>query len=79
MKYSNKIIINQSSYLLPDIEKTVLPKWLNFALPLKKLNYADYLTPYEVLLTDIKAISVDDSILERVKANMKKICLFSFE
>ena len=43
----DKIIINHSSYQLSDIEKTVLAKGLNFALPPKKLNYADYLTPYE--------------------------------
>ena len=75
----DKIIINHSSYHLSDIEKTVLAKGLNFALPPKKLNYADYLTPYELLFRDIKELSVDDSILERVKVDMKKICLSSFE
>ena len=75
----DKIIINHSSYQLSDIEKTVLAKGLNFALPPKKLNYADYLTPYELLFRDIKELSVDDSILERVKVDMKKICLSSFE
>ena len=64
---------------MSDIEKTVLAKGLNFALPPKKLNYADYLTPYELLFRDIKELSVDDSILERVKVDMKKICLFLFE
>ena len=48
----NKIIINHSSYQLSDIEKTVLVKGLNFALPPKKLNYADYLTPYELQKTE---------------------------
>ena len=73
------IIINHSSYQLSDIEKTVLAKGLNFALPPKKLNYPHYLTPYELLFRDIKELSVDDSILERVKVDMKKICLSSFE
>ena len=73
------IIINHSSYHLSDIEKTVLAKDLNFALPPKKLNYADYLTPYELLFRDIKEISVDDNILERVKIDMKKIRFSSFE
>ena len=75
----DKIIINNSSYQLSDIEKTVLAKGLNFASPPKKLNYADYLTPYELLLRDLKELSVDDSILKRVKVDMKKICLSSFE
>ena len=75
----DKIIINHSSYQLSDVEKTILAKGLNFASPPKKLNYADYLTPYELLFRDIKELSVDDSILERVKVDMKKICLSSFE
>ena len=57
---------------MSDIDKTVLAKGLNFALPPKKLNYADYLTPYELLFRDIKKLSVNDSILERVKADRKK-------
>ena len=75
----DKIIINHSSYHLSDIEKTVLAKGLNFALPPKKLNYADYLTPYGLLFRDIKELFVDDNILERVKIHMKKICFSSFE
>ena len=75
----DKIVINHSSYQLSDIEKTVLAKGLNFDLSPKELNYADYLTPYEPLFRDIKELSVDDSILERVKVDMKKICLSSFE
>ena len=58
---------------MSDIEKTVLAKGLNFALPPKTLNYADYLTPYELVLRDTKKLSVDDSILERIKIDMKKI------
>ena len=81
VRYHNpdKIIINHSSYQSSDIEKTVLTKGLNFALPPKKLNYADYLTPYELLFGDINELSFDDSILERVKVDMKKLCLSSFE
>ena len=75
----DKIIINHSLYQLSDIEKTVLAKGLNFALPPKMLNYADYLTQYKLLFRDIKELSVGDSILERVKVDMKKICLSSFE
>ena len=75
----DKLIINHSSYQLPDIVKTILAKGLNFALPPRKLNYADYLTPYKLLFRDIKELSVDDGILERVKVDMKKIYLSSFE
>ena len=75
----DEIIINHSYYQLSDIEKTILAKGLNFPSPPKKLNYADYLTPHELLFKDMKQLSVDDSILVRVKVDMKKICLSSFE
>ena len=64
---------------MPDIEKTVLAQGLNFTLSPKKLNCVDYLTPYEVLFRYTKELSVDDSILEIVKVDMKKICFSSFE
>ena len=64
---------------MSDIEKTVLDKGLNFALPPGKLNYAYYVTPYEFLFRDIKELPVDDSILERTKIHMQKIYLSSFE
>ena len=41
--------------------------------------FINYLTPYELLFGDIKELSVDDSILERVKVDMEKIYLSSFE
>ena len=63
----DKIIINHSSYQLSDIEKTILAKSLNFALPPKTLNDTEYLRPYELLFRDIKELSVDDNILEWVK------------
>ena len=48
-------------------------------LSYKKLNYAYYLTPCELLFRDIKELSDDDSVLQRVKVDMKKIRLSSFE
>ena len=45
----------------------------------KKLNHADYLIPCEILFRDIKKLSVNDSILERLKVDMKKTCLSLFE
>ena len=64
----DKVIVNYSSYNLSDKEKNLLSKGLNFALPPKRLNYGDYLAPYELLFRDIKNLSADDYILERVQA-----------
>ena len=75
----DKIIISHLSYQLSDIKKTVLAKGLSFALPPKKLNCAYGLAPYKLLFRDIKELFLDDSILERVKVDMKEICLSSIE
>ena len=72
----DKIIINHSSYQLSQNEKIVLAKDLNFALSPKKVNYADYLTPYELLLRDIKEVSVDDNISWESKNRYEEKMLF---
>ena len=37
-----KVIFNFSKYVLSDCEKSLLTKGLNFSIPCKKLDYADY-------------------------------------
>ena len=69
----DKVIANYSSYNLSDNAKKLLVKGLNFAFPLRKLYYADYLAPYELLLRDVKNLSVEDNILARIKIDLKKI------
>ena len=69
----DKVIANYSSYDLSDNEKKLLVKGLNFAVPPRKLNYADYLAPYELMFRDVKNLSVEDNILERIKVDLKKI------
>ena len=44
----NKIIHIFSSYQLSEIEKSLLCKGLNFALPPKKLKFENYLLPFEL-------------------------------
>ena len=44
----NKIIHNFSSYQLSEIEKSLLCKGLNFALPQKNLKFENYLLPFEL-------------------------------
>ena len=75
----DKVIFNYSTYDLSDGEKNVLAKGLNFAIPPKKLNYADYFTPFELLFRDVKKLSLDGNILERIKVDIKKTCYSSFD
>ena len=61
-----------------DNEKKLLVKGLNFAVPpTRKLNYADYLAAYALLLRDVQNLPVEDEILEKIKVDLRKIC-FSF-
>ena len=69
----DKDIANYSSFNLSDNEKNLLVKDFNFAVPPRKLKYADYLAPYELLFRDVKNLSVKDNILERIKVDLKKI------
>ena len=50
----HKVICNFSSYKLTEVEKSVLFKGLQFVLPTKRLEYADYMLPFELLFHDIK-------------------------
>ena len=68
----NKVIFNFSSHKLSDIEKKVLVRGLNFALPPVKLNYGDYLTQLEFLFRDVAKPPVSDNILEGLKVEIKR-------
>ena len=43
------------------------------------MTYADYLAPYELLFRNVKNLSVEDNILERIKVDLKKICFSSLD
>ena len=49
----DKVIFNYSLYKLLDLEKRLLVKGLNYALPPIKLNYGDYMTPFELFYCEI--------------------------
>ena len=57
------MIINFLSYKLNDLEKQLLAKGLNFALPPKILDRADYLLPFEIVYRDIKSMGVSQVII----------------
>ena len=74
-----KVIFNYSSYVLSEVEKSLLMKSLNFSIPPEKLNHADYLVNFELFYTDIRnlrVLSVED--LDFKKTKLKDIALSSF-
>ena len=74
----DKIISNFSNYTLSDDEKSLLTKGLNFALPAKKLKYADYLLPFELLYRDINQLNVPKDELIFLKSKIKEVGLSSY-
>ena len=43
------------------------------------MNYADSLAAYELMIRDGKNLSVEDTILERIKGDLRKICFSSLD
>ena len=68
----NQVIVSFSSYQLNDVKNSLLAKGLNFALPPKILNRADYLLPFEMVYQDIKAMDVLSSDLDIIKVASKE-------
>ena len=74
-----KIIFNYSSYVLSEAEKSLLRKDLNFSIPPKKLNHADYLVNFKLIYRDIhnlQVLSAED--LDFIKTKTKDIVLSFF-
>ena len=45
----DKVVFNFSSYNLSDNEEIPLSKGLRFAIPLKTIEYSEFLVPFEML------------------------------
>ena len=79
-----KVIFNFSSRTLSQAEKKLLAKGLNLSIPPKKLNYADMLTPFELLYCEILKsepafTNGEKEPLEAALRNSAFDCLKTFE
>ena len=74
----NQVIHNFSSYVLSDDEKSLLAKGLNFSLPPKKLQFADHMTPFELLYKNLKGCDISQYKMDLLKVDLKKIAYSSF-
>ena len=75
----NQVITSFSSYQLNDVKKSLLAKGLNFALPPKILNRADYLLPFEMVYRYIKTMHIPSSDLDIIKVALKEYVYSSFK
>ena len=55
-----------------------MSKGLNFSIPPTKLNYADCLTPYELLYRNVKNLDVDSNTLDSIKARIRDTAFSTF-
>ncbi len=74
----DQVIHNFSSYVLSDDEKSLLAKGLNFSIPMKNLQFADYMTPFETLYKDVKSCDISKHKLDLLKVDLKKVAYSSF-
>ena len=75
----DQVIHNFSSYELSEDEKRLLAKGLNFSIPPSKLNFADHMTPFELLYKEMKKCELSKFNLDILKVDMKKIAYSSFK
>ena len=67
----DKVIFSFSGHVLNTTEKTLLSKGLNFAIPPKNINYADYILPFEVLYRDVDFLEVSNLDKEFIKSRLR--------
>ena len=75
----DKVIYNFSDYKLTESEKSVLCKGLEFAIPPSKLEYADFMLPFELLFRDIKNSDLSIPQTKAVKSKILDTAISSFD
>ena len=70
----NKVIFNFSSYVLTGYEKNLLCKGLRFSVPPKRIEYADFLTQFELLNRDTIMFEMKSENRDFLKNKLKDIC-----
>ena len=70
----NKDFFNFSSYVLTEDEKSLLCKGLRFRIPPKKIEYADFLTQFELLYRDTIMFEMKSENRDFLKNKLKDIC-----
>ena len=74
-----QIIHNYSSHALTPDQEALLIRGLNFALPPKKLQYEDYMLPFELLYRDFHSLDKKEEELVFAKNELRHIAFSSFK
>ena len=70
----SKVIFNFSSYVLTEDEKSLLCKGLRFSILPKKIEYADFLTQFELLCKDTRMFEMKSENSDFLKNKLTDIC-----
>ena len=75
----DQVIFNFSGHVLNTTEKSLLSKRLNFAIPPKNINYADYLLPFELLDGEVDSLEVSNLNKEFIKSRLRDSAFSSYK
>ena len=75
----DKVIYNFLDYKLTESEKSVLCKGLEFAIPPSKLEYVDFMLPFELFFRDIKYTDLSIPQTKAVKSKILDTGFSSFD
>ena len=70
----NKVIFNFSAYVSTEDGKSLLCKGLRFCIPPKKIEYADFLTQFELLYRDTIMFEMKSENRDLLENKLKDIC-----
>ena len=74
-----KVIFNFSGHFLNTTEKSLLSKGLNFVIPPKNRNYADFMLPFELLYRDVDSLKVSNLDKEFIKSRLRDSAFSSYK
>ena len=74
-----KVIFNFPDHILNITEKSLLSKGLNFAIPPKNINYADFMLPFELLYRDVDSLEVSNLDKEFIKSRLRDSAFSSYK
>ena len=74
----DKVIFNISDHVLNTTEKSLLSKGLNFAIPPKNINYADFILPFELLYRDVDYLQVSNLDKDFIKNRLRDSAFSSY-
>ena len=74
----DKVLFGFSSYQWSEHEKSLLSKGLNFAIPPKNLNYADYMLPFELLFRDIDLLDIPRTDRDFIQGRLRDCAFTSY-